>query len=37
MEKDISVFLETAKKHFQEKGYRLPHFLQVAVGKTGHG
>mmetsp|Transcript_30599 Transcript_30599/g.49205 ORF Transcript_30599/g.49205 Transcript_30599/m.49205 type:complete len:257 (+) Transcript_30599:48-818(+) len=36
MEKDISVFLETAKKHFQASGHRLPHFLQVAMGQ-GHG
>lgn len=36
MDKDISVFLETAKKHFQASGHRLPHFLQVAMGQ-GHG
>ncbi|CAJ1458116.1 unnamed protein product, partial [Effrenium voratum] len=30
-DKDISQLLDTAKKHFQAQGHRLPHFLQVAM------
>ncbi|CAE7525029.1 unnamed protein product [Symbiodinium natans] len=34
-DKDISLLLDTAKSHFQDRRHRLPHFLAVATKEGG--
>ena len=36
MEKDMNVFLETVKQHFQAAGHPLPPLLQVPMGQGHH-